>query len=88
MQDKVIDDTNQFIPICNIDLWSQELRDEFDTVYIDMMQELKSDERLEPLQRQFFAMIDDHGGGRLGMKKGGGSNPLDVSFFVFHRLTY
>ena len=65
----MIDDTSQFIPICNIDSWPKELRDEFDIVYNDMMQELKSDERLEPLQRQFFTMIDEHGGGRLGMKK-------------------
>ena len=65
----MIDNTSQFIPICNINSWSKELRDEFDTVYNNMMEELKSDERLEPLQRQFFAMIDDHGGGRLGMKK-------------------
>ena len=27
------------------------------------------DELLEPLQRQFFQMIDNHGGGRIGMKK-------------------
>ena len=51
-------------------MWPKELRDEFNLLYIDLMKQLKShDSLLQPLQRQYFQMIDDHGGDRLGFKK-------------------
>ena len=51
-------------------MWPKELRDDFNLLYIDLMKQLKShDSLLQPLQRQYYQMIDDHGGDRLGFKK-------------------
>ena len=50
-------------------MWPKALRDAFNLLYIDLMKELKTDLSLQPLQRQYFQMIDDHGGGQLGLKK-------------------
>ena len=44
-------------------MWPKELRDDFNLLYIDLMKELKTEVSLQPLQRQYFEMIDDHGGG-------------------------
>ena len=63
LQDNLIDSHNEFIPICTIDMWPKELRDDFNLLYIDLMKELKTEVSLQPLQRQYFEMIDDHGGG-------------------------
>ena len=50
-------------------MWPKALRDAFNLLYIDLMKELKTDLSLQPLQRQYYQMIDDHGGGQLGLKK-------------------
>ena len=50
-------------------MWPKELRDDFNLLYIDLMKELKTEVSLQPLQRQYYQMIDDDGGDRLGFKK-------------------
>ena len=46
-----------------------ELRDAFNLLYIDLMEQLKTHVSLQPLQRRYYQMIDDDGGGELGFKK-------------------